>query len=273
MFKNPFIHSYLIENGNLQQTNNLQTPTDISHTIYEVFKIVAGKPLFIEDHLQRLSQSVSKMGLQYSVNFQMIKNDVAELCKANDVYFGNMELMLCFDADNSAKYYLGFIPHKYPNPTLYLQGIETQTVSVVRDNPNVKIKNTASRKQADKHIKETAVYEVLLANSQNQLTEGSRSNLFFIKNDTFYTAPDNLVLQGITRLKTIELIQKQNWKLIFNPLLVSEIEECDSAFICGTSPGILPISKINNIKFDVQNNFLRKLMLYYNDMVSDYCSK
>lgn len=33
----------------------------------------------------------------------------------------------------------------------------------------------------------------------NFITEGSKSNVFFIKNNVIYTPPENMVLKGITR--------------------------------------------------------------------------
>ena len=47
----------------------------------------------------------------------------------------------------------------------------------------------------------------------------------------------------------------------------SEIMDLDALFISGTSVAILPISQVDNIKFDVNNETLRKIMKIYNELL------
>ena len=46
-----------------------------------------------------------------------------------------------------------------------------------------------------------------------------------------------------------------------------DIDKLDAMFISGTSPKILPIAFVNNIKLDVNNITLRKLMKAYNELL------
>ncbi len=48
----------------------------------------------------------------------------------------------------------------------------------------------------NKIIQEQGVAEVLLIDGDNCITEGSRSNVFFIRDNVFYTAPLPHVLAG-----------------------------------------------------------------------------
>ena len=43
--------------------------------------------------------------------------------------------------------------------------------------------------------------------------------------------------------------------------------DLDALFISGTSVAILPISQVDNIKFDVNNETLRKIMKIYNELL------
>ena len=49
---------------------------------------------------------------------------------------------------------------------------------------------------------------------------------------------------------------------------MSEISNFDAAFISGTSPKILPIANINEVKFDVENEKLRLLMQKFNEVIN-----
>ena len=50
-------------------------------------------------------------------------------------------------------------------------------------------------------ISDNKLYEVLLVDRNGRITEGSRSNVFFVKGNKFYTGPSAMVLVGITRKK------------------------------------------------------------------------
>ena len=67
------------------------------------------------------------------------------------------------------------------------------------------------RSRADAAIAAVGYYEVALVNHQQKITEGSRSNLFFIDGaGTVLTAPLGDVLGGITRQVILEELQRLN---------------------------------------------------------------
>lgn len=267
-----FIDKYIIHNQLIEE-NTLTNDLTIGNTsiIYEVFRIVGGKPLFLAGHLQRLNHSLLKLGIDYQVpNEQQIRSQISALCQANNKYFGNVEISVIIKATADIVWLMGFIPHYYPEPVMYIEGFATQTLVVERINPNIKVKDTNARQMANQFIKEHGLYEVLLQNSEGFLTEGSRSNLFFIKNQNIFTAPESMVLPGITRLRTIQVIEKLNYTWVEKAVHADHLADYQAAFICGTSPGILPINTINSVRFEVNHPVMRQLIEAYNALVTDY---
>jgi branched-chain amino acid aminotransferase len=152
-----------------------------------------------------------------------------------------------------------------------MKGVNVGVISAEREIPNAKIKGTDARQKANDFLrKNNDFYEVLLVDKNNNITEGSKSNFFYIKDNIVYTAPVNLILPGITRKYIIKALENMNIKLKEQALCLENIRDIDSAFICGTSPGILPINMVNDNKLDVDNNILRKLMFEFNSIVKDY---
>jgi len=92
------------------------------------------------------------------------------------------------------------------------------------------------------------------------ITEGSRSNIFFIKGDRLYTAPDRMVLGGIIRKKVIEICNNQNIQLLEVPVNIDEIEEFDKAFLTSTPTRILPINSIGDVTYQKDNMLLKHIM-------------
>jgi len=264
---------FVFYNNNLQ-VNSLKETIDIELAVYEVIKVVGGIPLFCEDHIERLNNS---MKMSHIEDFIISKTDflfqINAICKANNQYFGNVELRVSKLKDNKTNSFLGFISHKYPEPISYIEGVLTSLLIAERVLPNAKVKGSETRSKADSHLINTNIYEVLLVNNEGFITEGSRSNVFFIHGNLVYTAPKEFILPGITRKYAIKALEKLNIPLVEKLIDATQLNTIDAAFLCGTSPGILPIKQISNIAFDVQNKILRDCMLEFNSIVQDYLSK
>lgn len=129
------------------------------------------------------------------------------------------------------------------------------------------------RKQADALIKQENVFEVLLVNRYQQVTEGSKSNAFFIFGDRVVTAPSQAVLPGITRKYVMECCRTLGIRLEEKPVALSSLSQADAAFISGTSPNIMPIRQINQIDLNPQHPLLLKLMIEYESRIQAYIQK
>ena len=141
-----------------------------------------------------------------------------------------------------------------------------------RANPNVK-QEAAVKTNAYKKIAETGVYEVLLVDHEKNVTEGSKSNTFFVKDGTIVTAMAQDVLCGITRLQIIDLIKELQIPLEERKIGLSELKTFDAAFISGTSPKVLPIRNVEDIQFNVNNDVVKRLAQAYDKQIAEYIQK
>ena len=123
----------------------------------------------------------------------------------------------------------------------------------------------ALRDATDAAIKAHDLYEVILVDRDGQITEGSRSNVFFIKNGELYTSLLQLVLPGVTRDKIIEIVRGKGIAVHEDPIPASSVADFDAAFISGTSPKVLPIASLGDVTYDVDDQFLRRLMNWYDE--------
>ena len=108
----------------------------------------------------------------------------------------------------------------------------------------------------------TNAYEAFLVDDEGYITEGSRSNIFFVREGKLYTAPDDKVLGGITRKHVIDLCSINGIEIEFRCIALAEIEEYESVFMTGTSPMVLPVKSIDDFEFNVDIpvvNLLREL--------------
>jgi len=259
------IHKFFILNGALTTCDQF-VASENEGGVYEVLRVINGIPLFLEDHLDRFYRSAEIAGKNIIYKADQIKTFLVELIKKNEVNEGNI-LISC-----KINLKVFFIQHVYPDENMYREGVCCGLLHAERNNPNAKVFQTQVRNEANKMIHTESFYEVLLVDHSGLITEGSRSNVFFIRDNTLFTPPSGQVLLGITRQKTLQCSEILGINRIEEKIALSKIENFDAVFLTGTSPNILPVSKIGEMNFDVNNPLLRKLMKQFDLLVEEYVS-
>jgi branched-chain amino acid aminotransferase len=223
--------------------------------------------LFFEEHFERLKLSAQHLNKKMEFDRTKILGQVKRLVTSNQVMDGNVEIIVHFDEKGSAHLILMLIEQRYPDPDQYLNGVDTLTFDSRRINPHIKQINIDLRQKTQKKIAEKNIYELILYNQNNCITEGSRSNIFFIKKNELITSPIELVLPGITRDKVFFICHQHRFPILETNIPLKEIGGFDAAFLTGTSPKLLPLRSIDNIVFNTRNNLMRELMQHYDDMI------
>jgi branched-chain amino acid aminotransferase len=149
-------------------------------------------------------------------------------------------------------------------------GVVCGLLHTERNDPNAKVVQAGLRETADRMISEKRYYEVLLVNKKGEITEGSRSNVFFLKDGIFITSPSEDVLPGITRQKALEIISKTGMKVIMKSISIDELTDVDGAFLTGTSPKVLPIRKIGDYTLCVKFPEINQMVMAYDGLIEDY---
>lgn len=257
------IHNFFVYNNEIRPANDF-IPGENEGGIYEVLRIVKGIPLFLQDHLERFYHSAQLAGKTIPFSENQINDLLKKLIEKNEVSEGNILISCKINLKSF------FIKHSYPTAEMYNNGVSCGILKAERENPNAKVFQTTVRQRADEMLAENGFYEVLLADHFDNITEGSRSNVFFIKGNQLVTSPGSKVLLGITRQKTLQMACDLKIKINEREVNFNELKIFDAAFITGTSPKILPIRQIDGFTFNPHNEIVRLLMKSYDDMIEGY---
>jgi len=229
---------------------------------YEVIRTSNGYPWFFDDHIKRLENGISsKFNLPEGIK-ETIKAGIKRLVT-------NLNVTVTFNASGYSLF-IAFVESFYPDKEMYTNGVRMITLKAERHNPGVKIVNVSLRKAVNDRLKFTGAYEALLIKENGIITEGSRSNIFFVDNDnTIVTSPDYLVLPGITRQSVIKICQDEAIKLIYKEMILSDVSCFKSAFITGTSPMVMPVKTIDEFTFDASSPLIKRLRGLYIERAED----
>lgn len=266
------IEKYIVSNGKLMPVSEAgELPSGSSRTIYEVIRVISGVPLFLERHMERLEASARLVDCSVKTISDKIQNSIIELINANNSPDKNIKVIVSNMENTIPDYRAYFIKSSYPTFEEYQNGVHGILFNEERNNPNAKVVNFSFKERIAAALADADAYEALLVNKENEITEGSRSNAFFVKNGTVLTSPKGNVLIGITRVCVFELCKNLGIKIVEMPISVSMLKEMDGAFMTGTSPKILPISTIDNMSFNsAENQVIKALIKGYDEIISKY---
>lgn len=237
--------------------------------LYEVIRIINGKPLFLKEHLERLKNSIDFSGVKGNFLEKDIRQNILKLIKENSIEQGNIKLIL--DENNTLIY---SVKHSYPSEEMYSTGVKTILYFGERENPNAKVINKSFRQVIDEKLKETNSYEAILVNKDGYITEGSKSNIFMIRENYVFTAPIKAVLPGITREMIIKACESIGLVVIEKNIHYKDLIELDGLFISGTSPKVLPINEVQGEKFNsAHNQVIKGIMKEFDKIIIDDLAK
>lgn len=252
-----------IKNGAITSITEIDAIViESGRSIYEVVRIYNKHIAFLPEHWKRMQQSAELSHITIP-GINVLNQSLNKLISLTKIENGNLEIVVNSHLDWSIR----FIPHSYPTSEQYAKGIATKTYAAIRENPNAKVKALKLRELVGRFIEHNNIYEAIYTHN-DLIHEGSRTNIFFIKDNTLYTPLASTVLPGITRQVVIKLINNNSFHLSENPIQVKQLSDFDSVFLTGTSPEILPVKCIDDTVYNVENKILRHLMEQYSTIVS-----
>lgn len=220
---------------------------------YEVIRIIRGVPLFYEDHYARMERTFGELGRPFNLSADTLKEDIKKLLRLNNIENCNVKLIV-YDNGDHQKRLLYISKSYYPLEEEADAGTVTGLLRLERQNPNAKLVNKAYKDAVNAKMREGGYFEVILVDASGRITEGSRSNAFFVKGNKIFTAPGEFVLKGITRKYVFEACKNAGFEVNEEFVNADSLQQIDGAFLSGTSIKVFPIASIDKIKLDSSAN-------------------
>ncbi|NQY51987.1 MAG: aminotransferase class IV [Campylobacteraceae bacterium] len=226
--------------------------------VYEAFRIYNNKIFKLVEHKKRFQRSLNELKIDFKINTE-IEDIFENLSKMNK--YKNKEQFLYIQISRGLskrthhfshlKVDIGiyaFLVEKEIDLNAYINGISVCTTEDIRwARCDIKCISLVANCLANDYAKEKG-YEESLFVLNDLITEGTHTNVCFIKDNILYTHPKtNRILSGITRELVLALCKKNNIKVIENAINIKKLNEIDEAFLLGTVGEITPIIKINDI--------------------------
>jgi len=232
------------------------------NSIYEVIRMSKGSPVFFYDHMERLESSTRIQNRKMLADAVTLRKDIVNLTKYDRKKETNLKIVFNYNGDLS-NYLIYFIESIYPTDEQYRKGVIGILFYAERKDPGSKVINHKLRSSIYHKLILDGGYEALLVNENGEITEGSRSNIFFLKEGTLVTAPDSMILNGITRKHILEICTEEKIPVSLSCVKADGISGFEAVFMTGTSPMVLPFCSVDDKNFKVGNPIIGKLRQLY----------
>ena len=231
--------------------------------LFETMRVYSGKIFRLEHHLDRLFQSARSIFIELPITKNEIQSAIYAAIKLNGlsdsivrltVTRGELGSGVNVDYSSPPTIVILVKPVKAISKKTYKEGIgiklykksaiRTQGISNKIKSCNY-LSNIILRENA---LKEN-FFEAILLDHNHNVTEGTISNIFIIKNNQLKTPITNeFVLSGIIRQAILDLCLENNIPFKEDLITERELYEADELFLTNSGIEILPVRNINHHK-------------------------
>lgn len=216
--------------------------------IFDYFKTVNGRPVFLDDHLDRFYHSASEMQLSVTKTRGELKELLNKLMAKNNIANSGIRITLTggYSPDGYNLATPNLIITQAPfsvNRQAQETGIRLITFSHQRQLSHIKTLDYLMAIRLQPLIREKNADDVLYYH-HDIITECPRANFFIIKDGIVQTPAAN-ILKGVIRKQVLKLAGKA-FSVQEKDITLQDIYEAQEAFITSTTKNILPVVKIND---------------------------
>lgn len=220
--------------------------------LFETMLIYNNRILFLREHIDRINEGLKTIGIDKKIEEKEVINALKEL------KFKDGVLKLVVSEKNNI---FTWRKNNYTK-AMYDNGFKLKMSSLRRNKDSIvtylKSLNYLDNMSEHRKCKEEGYDEVLFLNSDNEIAEGSVSNIFFIKDNTIYTPNVNCGLLDGTIRKYI----LKNYSVVEGKFSKDKLLEADEIFLTNSIMGIMPVYKFENRIFK-EKKLTCDIMSYY----------
>lgn len=273
-------------NGVLTDKSDFITPSNrallYGDAVFETFKVVDNKILFLEDHYFRLMSSMRILRMKIPMNFTLeyLEEQIISLALKSNIANNARVRMTVFRKDGGLyapeTNEISFIITAKENSSReYLLKKENYEVELFKDFhvskhliSSLKTTNKIIQVVASVFAKENGFDDCILINDEKNVVETISGNIFMVLDNQIITPPvSDGCLNGIMRKQVInELKSSTDFNVIENSISPFDLQKADELFLTNVITGIQPITKYRKKSYttEVSEMLLRKINLKNN---------
>lgn len=240
--------------------------------LFETVRLVNGQAQNFSDHIERLTEGMKFLKLQFDENFdKLILLESEQLIRKNKQFKGGVLRIYVFRAgmgkytpqSNQLEYLIETEELSENNYSLNDLGlrIELAESTLITPSKFTKLKslNALPYVMASIEKEERLFDDLLLLNNDHQIVEATSSNVFLVKKNELLTPPiSSGCLSGVMRKRILKIASTVNLIPKESAISVNDLLEADEVFLTNTISGIRWVGAFRKKRYF--HNWAKKLM-------------
>ncbi|MDP3770091.1 MAG: branched-chain amino acid transaminase [bacterium] len=208
------------------------------------------------DHLDRFFYSMKALGMSVTYNHAQLGNAILQLIKLNDMKEGYIRPIAWFSDEKIGLHLVGgavsiqiglFEWQKSSKDAFRVHFSPLRRIHPQTTNVEAKISgHYVNTHLALQHAIANHFDDAILLDYAGYIAEASAANIFWIKDNVFFTPPRGTILNGITRQTILRIAKDLGYKTKKTRARRKELLKADEIFLCGTAYEIKPVVQIED---------------------------
>ncbi len=220
--------------------------------VFETLLCQNRKVFFFAEHYRRFLHGCDRYVLPRPLALGEIKNILVQLLRENKLENGRVRFA-AWRWGCQLHFAIVVIPHFVFSPSVYTRGFRACIYPKRMDRSfqlaKVKSLDYGFFLKAYEYALKHDCHEAIFLNSAGQIVEGSRSNVFFVKDRKLFTPPlSSGCLAGVTREVVLSVAKSLKVKTSVATTTLESFQNSDEAFLTNALIGIMPLTKFSGHK-------------------------
>jgi branched-chain amino acid aminotransferase len=218
--------------------------------VFDLLRTYGTTPFRLRDHIHRLENSARQIALKLPWSTEQLEEIVTQSYRRNEIPDASIRIVVTggpssnFMTPQGNPSLVVMVHPVAPYPTsYYVEGCKATSTLIEHTMATVKSLNYIGAIVAMEEASKSGAVEAIYLDTQDRLTEGTRSNLFVVRGNLLIT-PREAVLKGITRQVVLE-IAADEFEVVEGPIHYQDLDTFDEAFLTSTTKELLPLIQID----------------------------
>lgn len=246
--------TYYVDGHYVDQAEAVLPVTDLiilrGFGVFDFLRTYNGHPFHLTAHVERLRNSAALIGLDCPWSTQFLSEVVHKTLQENGYPDANIRLLVTGgDSDDNIspgqhpRLLVMVDPLKNFPESWYRDGVKIITTRLNRFIPGAKSIDYIRAIITLRDAREAGAVESVYVSQNDQVLEGTTSNLFSVRDGAVITPSDD-ILPGITREVLLDIL-KAEFTMEVRPLSRQELLDSDEAFLASSTKEVVPVVQVD----------------------------
>jgi D-alanine transaminase len=252
--------SYAILNGKIIERSEAKVDVEdrgyqFGDGVYEVIRVYNGKMFTLTEHLNRFEKSSESIGITLPYTMEDLTKLLEELIAKNNLQLGTIYMQItrgvasrnhAFPVEKVAPSLVAYTKEALRPIESLKTGVRAMLTEDIRWlRCDIKSLNLLGNLLAKQKAAEKGCFEAIQHRNQD-VTEGSSSNIYIVKNGVVITHPSNhLILKGITKDVILKVCATSNIVVEERTFTIEELASADEVFLSSTTSEVMPVIEVD----------------------------